>query len=973
MSGTIDTATFLDLRFARKEAHEHIELRTFGPGGQPGPRSWHTDPTQAAQTAATLPEALALYYGVSLRRKGGGTKADVTSVHDLWGDIDDKRFGDGRAGAESALDAFPLPPTLLVDSGGGLHPYWQLRAPLRLDGRNDPLVARIESLLQRLYLSLGVDAVQDVSRVLRLPGSLNTKHQPPRPVRVLLHDPAAIYTLEDFEALLPPPPRATRTRARTTTARRDGDPSPEEVRELLRFIPAGGGYTEDWLRILGAVHSVYPGSEGVALCEEWCPGKTGEIARKFASFKRDPTANDATGVGTLFYLAKQHGWRPKPGTYVHWEGDRDDTVAQDDHAPEHEPAQAEDDPEAETSTGGARGDDEATEALGPYRMTERGIMWLRETRDGQVLTPLTNFPARIIGNIAEDDGAEVRRVLEVEAKLKGRTRTERLTPDRFAAMGWHIDLLGPGAIVYPGQNTKENARTAIQLLSGDMEEQIVYAHLGWREHAGAMVYLHGGGAIGADGPVPGVQVDPPGDLARFVLPDPLDGDALKAALKEGRNFIPVAPEAITLPLLMCVFRAALGGADFSLFLVGPTGAGKSELAALAQQHFGVALDARHLPASWSSTANALEGICFAAKDTLLTIDDFAPGGSQADVQRMHRDADRILRGQGNHAGRQRMTADARLRQGKPSRCLPLITGEDVAKGQSAQARALILEVGPQDVRKDLLGVRQRAAADGTYAATLASFVRWIAPQYDAIQVRLAAETLRLRDDAVTSTAHSRTPGIVASLAAGWRIFLDFSVAVGALSPKNADWTWQRGWDALGQALAAQAQHQAASEPTARFIDLLNSALASNEAHIADATGKAPAACEAHSGPKAWGWQLRTIFSGPDENHEWQAKGRRVGWVDGPDLYLDRDAALAVAARIGQAVGDSITITTTVLTKRLAERGHLVSTDTARGTNYIRRTLEGKQRKVLHLATATLAPKEEEEPSLAPAHDADRAA
>ena len=48
------------------------------------------------------------------------------------------------------------------------------------------------------------------------------------------------------------------------------------------------------------------------------------------------------------------------------------------------------------------------------------------------------------------------------------------------------------------------------------------------------------------------------------------------------------------------------------------------------------MDARHLPGSWSSTGNALEGLAFSAKDVLLVVDDFAPTGSATDVQRMHR-------------------------------------------------------------------------------------------------------------------------------------------------------------------------------------------------------------------------------------------------------------------------------------------------------------------------------------------------
>ena len=76
----------------------------------------------------------------------------------------------------------------------------------------------------------------------------------------------------------------------------------------------------------------------------------------------------------------------------------------------------------------------------------------------------------------------------------------------------------------------------------------------------------------------------------------------------------VAPETITYPLLAAVYRAVLGETDLAVHLAGPTGVGKSELAALAQQHHGAELDARHLPASWTSTGNSLEGLAFTAKD-----------------------------------------------------------------------------------------------------------------------------------------------------------------------------------------------------------------------------------------------------------------------------------------------------------------------------------------------------------------------
>jgi hypothetical protein len=595
---------------------------------------------------------------------------------------------------------------------------------------------------------------------------------------------------------------------------------------------------------------------------------------------------------------------------------------------------------------------EGEHRAGPYRATPKGIIWSKPTQAGPVAVPLTNFVAKIVGDVAEDDGAEVRRLLEVRAALGTKVRDARLTPERFAAMGWPLDVLGASALVYPGQAAKDHTRAAIQLLSGEVEERMVYGHTGWRERDGAWIYLHATGAIGAGGAGADVEVSLPDALTRYSLPTPPESDDLRAAIRASLGVASVAPESVTLPLLAATYRAALGGADFSLFLVGPTGIGKSELAALCQQHYGAGLDARHLPGSWTSTGNALEGLAFLAKDALLVVDDFAPTGNQADVQRYHRDAERILRAQGNRAGRQRMTADARLRAAKWPRGLVLATGEDVPRGQSARARALIIEVGPGDIRWDRLGERQKLAASGVYAAALAGFLRWVAPQYDTVRQRLATEAARLRAEAGDSPAHRRTPGIVGELGAAWLVLLDFATEVGAITAGQAASAWRHTWDALGKAAHAQARHQAASEPAARFLELLGSAIGSGRAHVADADGTPP------EQSRRWGWRLVKVGSGEFERNEWRPQGARIGWVDDSALYLDRDAALAEVQKLGRDVGDGLAVTAQVLTKRLHERGLLVSTDQARGTLTIRRTLEGKGRAVLHLDAGRLLGSEE---------------
>src|SRR5207253_7337921 len=166
-----------------------------------------------------------------------------------------------------------------------------------------------------------------------------------------------------------------------------------------------------------------------------------------------------------------------------------------------------------------------------------------------------------------------------------------------------------------------------------------------------------------------------------------------------------------------------------------TGGGKTELSALVQQHFGVGFDARHLPASWSSTGNANEAIAHTLKDSVCVVDDFAPTGTAQDVSRFHRDADRLLRAQGNNAGRSRMRADSSLRAPKPPRGIIISTGEDVPRGQSARARAFITELNKGALDWDKLSECQRDARRGLYAAAMSVHLRRLALAYSDICAR----------------------------------------------------------------------------------------------------------------------------------------------------------------------------------------------------------------------------------------------
>jgi len=589
----------------------------------------------------------------------------------------------------------------------------------------------------------------------------------------------------------------------------------------------------------------------------------------------------------------------------------------------------------------------------PMYFVENGQLYRNvQTKDGPVAVALCNFTARIVEDVVHDDGAERTGFLALQGQLRNGEILPRceIPAADFAAMGWVVPAWGTRAVVYAGQGTKDHLRAGIQLTSGNVPRRVVYGHTGWRKIDDRWCYLHAGGAIGAEGLLADVPVLLPESLVGFVLPAPADGAEGREAIRASLRLLDLGPDHLTYPLLAAVYRAALGDTDFALHLAGRTGTFKSEAAALAQQHFGAGMDARHLPANWSSTGNALEALAFAAKDGLLVIDDFCPVGSSADVQRYHREADRLFRGQGNHAGRARMRPDATLRPSKPPRGLVLSTGEDTPRGSSLRARAMILDTSPGDFGPEpprpnsKLTACQADARAGKYALSMAGYLRYLAPRYEDIHAGLGQEIAALRERAVTAGQHARTSGIVANLGLGLRHFLAYARAAGAITSEEERALWQRGWKALQTAGAAQADQIQSSEPAGLFLRLVQAVIASGQAHLADPNGNEP------PDPQRWGWVAEEYYAGKDEAHavRYRTRGPCIGWLDDGQVYLEPEASYAAVQRLAQAQCEAFPITATTLRRRLKERKFLASTDEARGKLTVRKTFQNQRRDVLHV-------------------------
>lgn len=577
----------------------------------------------------------------------------------------------------------------------------------------------------------------------------------------------------------------------------------------------------------------------------------------------------------------------------------------------------------------------------PYMSNERGLWYFKQGADGRTPILLANFAARIVADVVIDDGTETQRAFRIEADVRGQTKTVTVSANQFAAMNWPTEHLGAQAIVYPNQ--KDHARVAIQVLSKNPPEQRRYQHTGWRELDGDRVYIHAGGAIGKRG-AKDVDTQFSPQMSHYLLPNPSRKPDIVAAVRDSLGMLDIAPDTVTFPIYAAIWRAILGGAAFSLHLSGLTGTGKSQLAALAQQHFGSGMDAQHLPASWTSTANALEGLAFQAKDTLLCVDDFVPLGNASDQQRLHRDADRLLRAQGNSTGRLRMTAEAQVKPAKPPRGIILSTGEELPKGQSLRARMVCVELAPDDLNFKKLTGCQQAAGEGRYAMAAAGFIRWLSVNYETAQKALQRSILAFRDKTADAkaTSHRRTPDNLANLAAGLRIYLDFVRRMGAISDSQSEDYWRRALGAFDSLVTHQERTQETADPTFAFVLAIPTVLSSGRGHIAMTDGSAP------ENPGSLGWRKT--------GENWQPGGQRIGWYDPPQasIYLEPGTAYSLVQQVTKEAGDALTLSLSTLKRRLKQASLLSSTDDKRESVTIRRMIEGGQREVLHFSPALLS-------------------
>jgi hypothetical protein len=633
----------------------------------------------------------------------------------------------------------------------------------------------------------------------------------------------------------------------------------------------------------------------------------------------------------------------------------------------------------------------ARDAFPEYERKDTGMVY-NSPMHGPVA--LSNFTAEIVADTKVDDGVEQTRFYALQAKLLGRYFSFEVPAKDFPKCDW-IDLeLGARARASAGNSIKAHLTNAIKDCS-DPDELLHYAHTGWREIDDAIVFLHNGGCIGhvgqkrlgrfedltntffssasacratlerereSNGHIGHIgqvniqaSVKLTGPLVNFDLT--CEKENLQQAIQASLRILDLAPDVVTAPLYSAIWRSPLGDVDFGVHLVGKTGWGKTELAALAQQHYGASMSAKKLPGSWESTENSLEMALFQIKDALMTLDDFKPKGGKGDQARLHAKADRIFRSIGNGATRGRLDANLKQRPERRPRCLVVSTGEDVPQGQSLKGRLIVLTMEERvTVGESAKKLReaQMDAREGFYVQAMAGYIEWLAPRIEAIQAQIT-ELAAIERDRLCIEGHARSSTNTANLLLGMKCFLQYACEMGAIMPQEAQTYLERCQSALIQIAGEAAREDSQDNPSEQWKRLIIAAISSNKAHL---TNPEDEGCPGHE----YGWikSIRNIErdgeSVPEET--FHPGGDHLGWIVGDDIYLLPEVAYKVASSMGNSIGNNITTSERLLKKFLAQDKVLASTSlgTSRGSVTIRKLLrKGFRLEVLHIKKETLFP------------------
>lgn len=463
-----------------------------------------------------------------------------------------------------------------------------------------------------------------------------------------------------------------------------------------------------------------------------------------------------------------------------------------------------------------------------YKIISNSFHFVKETKEGESDTVLTNFIAKIDEEIIKDDGIDITRHYSISGiGFDGRNFPAVETPvDKFKSLAF-VNEWGLRAIIAAGNGVADKVREAIQSISMDAEVKTIYKHTGFREVDGNLVFLTHQSAIGSEN----ISVDLEPQLRRYSLPQP-DGHPTEA-IKASLNFLNIGNFGVLIPIYAAMFLAPLSSIlhpNFTLWYEGISGSFKSVVGSLALSHYGD-FNYTNLPASWRDTANQLEKFQSVLKDMPLYIDDFAPGSDVGKQRELEAKAEHIIRGQGNLQGKARMKADTSSRLSYTPRGLTISSGEQLPSGYSQSARTVVVEIERADIKVSELSQAQKDAY--LYPVAMSHFIQWLITKYESLKIDLPSAFNDWRTKVLNKDCHARLPGPITMLYIGLDQWLTFAVENKAIAAREATVIRDKAWKTLNDLGIDQSKKVNKERPSEKFLNALKALLESKQVILLD--------------------------------------------------------------------------------------------------------------------------------------------
>jgi hypothetical protein len=266
----------------------------------------------------------AFFAPASFKSKESRKADNATGAGSLWVDIDvgpDKAAnGSGYGTIGEALaelyifcTAADIPrPTIVVCSGSGLHVYWVLHQFI------GPklwlmLASKLKAMAKHLNFRADPSRTADITSLLRVPGTLNYKYTPPRPVELISATENPITLCVIAEAITAAYDRLVGDIPQKPS---NGCVSFERVdmallEAILRCLDPDMTYC-DWFRVAAAMFNYTGGNEaGYELFDSWSSGgnkyKGAKDTRRLWN-SLNPDCPKPITLGTLRWMIEQAGY-----------------------------------------------------------------------------------------------------------------------------------------------------------------------------------------------------------------------------------------------------------------------------------------------------------------------------------------------------------------------------------------------------------------------------------------------------------------------------------------------------------------------------------------------------------------------------------------------------------------------------------------------------------------------------------------